>query len=341
MGKKDIAEKQLNDYAEVFADIVNVLLFGGERRISPKNLVNAQSRSMYEADGGLFDQERDNVKYWTFNGASFALLGIENQSKQEDLYPFRVISYDGASYRKQYGDRIGTLRRNTEHRKKNEEIEPIPPVFPVVTIVLYFGDEHWTYPTSLRDCLSIPEYLEPYVSDYKINVFEIAWLSDEIIAKFQSDFRYVAQMMTQNRKLKAGEIDKITLDPFQMEHSREVLALLSAMTGDLRFEKAYQVVAEGGGVDMFAAFDIYEQRGLERGREEGLEEGLERGREEGRELGREEGLKQGLNLLKSAIKELGAGVPYEQICSKYGQEIADTAKELVNEDVKMVPSEQE
>ena len=106
-----------------------------------------------------------------------------------------------------------------------------------------------------------------------------------------------------------------------MEHSREVLALLSAMTGDLRFEKAYQVVAEGGGVDMFAAFDIYEQRGRERGREEGI--------------------KQGINLLISAIKELRAGVPYEQICSKYGQEIADTAKELVNKDVQKAPGEQE
>ena len=36
MGEKDITEKTLEDYADVFADIVNVLLFdGGNRRSSP------------------------------------------------------------------------------------------------------------------------------------------------------------------------------------------------------------------------------------------------------------------------------------------------------------------
>ncbi len=78
---------------------------------------------------------------------------------------------------------------------------------------------------------------------------------------------------------------------------------------------------------MFAAFDIYEQRSYKRGFEEAYKRGFE------------EGIKLGINLLKSAIKELRAGVPYEQICSKYGQEIADTAKELVNEDVQKAPGE--
>ncbi|MBR3624222.1 MAG: hypothetical protein IKN43_12840 [Selenomonadaceae bacterium] len=36
--------------------------------------------------------------------------------------------------------------------------------------------------------LNIPPKLEPYVSDYKINVFEVAWLSDETISKFKFEF---------------------------------------------------------------------------------------------------------------------------------------------------------
>ena len=54
--------------------------------------------------------------------------------------------------------------------------------YPVVTLVLYFGtDSKWTAPKKLQDCFTIPEELKPFVSDYKINVFNIAWLSDKTI----------------------------------------------------------------------------------------------------------------------------------------------------------------
>ena len=35
MAEKDIAEKSLEEYNDVFADIVNGLLFGGESRVTP------------------------------------------------------------------------------------------------------------------------------------------------------------------------------------------------------------------------------------------------------------------------------------------------------------------
>lgn len=38
MGEKDIAEKVLEDYNDVFADIVNVLLFQGEQIVKPEQL---------------------------------------------------------------------------------------------------------------------------------------------------------------------------------------------------------------------------------------------------------------------------------------------------------------
>ena len=50
-----------------------------------------------------------------------------------------------------------------------------------MTLVLYFGLSHWNKPKNLLDCLQIPPELKPYVSDYKVNVFEIAWLEPETI----------------------------------------------------------------------------------------------------------------------------------------------------------------
>ena len=38
MGQKDISEKLLADYNDVFADILNVLLFNGEEVVDPDHL---------------------------------------------------------------------------------------------------------------------------------------------------------------------------------------------------------------------------------------------------------------------------------------------------------------
>ena len=38
MGQKDIAEKTLEAYNDVFADIVNVLIFNGKRTVKEKDL---------------------------------------------------------------------------------------------------------------------------------------------------------------------------------------------------------------------------------------------------------------------------------------------------------------
>ena len=45
MGQKDITEKLLEDYNDVFADIINGLIFKGEQRILPESLENAKVHS--------------------------------------------------------------------------------------------------------------------------------------------------------------------------------------------------------------------------------------------------------------------------------------------------------
>ena len=76
MGEKDKAERMLENYADVFADIVNVLMFGGKRLISPDELVEVDARSQFKADDGvLHEQERDVVKRWKHGKIVIAPLG--------------------------------------------------------------------------------------------------------------------------------------------------------------------------------------------------------------------------------------------------------------------------
>lgn len=108
MGIKDLTEKILEDYNDIFADIVNVLVFKGKQRIKPETLVNTGVHSQYKNDktGVLHEQERDVAKYWMNGKVQIALCGLENQTAVEPKMPLRVFGYEGASYRGQLEEKV-------------------------------------------------------------------------------------------------------------------------------------------------------------------------------------------------------------------------------------------
>lgn len=214
MGQKDITEKLLEDYNDVFADIVNVLLFRGNRIVKEESLKETKVKSQYKAEAGkLHEQERDVAKYWQDGNVLVAICGLENQTAEEKYMPLRAFSYDGASYRRQL------LSENDEN-----------PIVPVVSLVLHFGMKEWSSPHNLKGVIDIPKELEPYVNDYKANIFNIAFLDDETVQMFQSDFRIVADFFVQKRKNK----DYVP-DEHKIKHVDEMLKLLQVLTGDDRY----------------------------------------------------------------------------------------------------------
>ena len=74
MGKKDMTENYLEAYNDVFADIVNVLLFQGEKVVNPNQLRNSREHAIYKADGELHEEERDIAKYWRKKRVCIAIL---------------------------------------------------------------------------------------------------------------------------------------------------------------------------------------------------------------------------------------------------------------------------
>ena len=256
MGEKDISEKLLADYEDVFADIVNVLLFHGERRVHPDSLQSTKTVSHYKADDSrLHEQERDILKAWTGGRIQIALLGLEHQTEPEKQMPVRVIGYEGANYRSQY---------------KAKQITP------VITLVLYFGTEkRWQFPQNLKALMDIPDDLEPYVNDYRIHVFEIAWLTDEQISMFQSDFRVVARYFSEKRKNK----DYVPHDKTILNHVDAVLKLLGVMSGDHRYELILADPEQKGEVK---TMDDALTRVINEGHARGLAEGLAKGHAEER-----------------------------------------------------------
>lgn len=255
MGEKDIAEKNLEAFNDVFADIVNVLLFKGNKLMKEKDLESAVKDSMFKADGKIHQQEREVSKFWKNGEVRISIFGFENQTVQDPKMPLRVISYDGASYKQQLLDNEKDKTKDT--KKKS--------LYPVVTLVLYFGtDEKWSTHKNLLSCFNVPEELKPFVNDYKINVFNIAWLSDKTIDMFQSDFKIIAKYFQSIRIKKnyKGSTEEI-------KHVDALLKMLSVLTGDNSFEEVYN---EGnlnkGGVTMCEVVEKIKNEGADRGKAE-------------------------------------------------------------------------
>ena len=80
MGQTDLSEKILVAYDDVFADIVNVLMFNGQKKIQPEELEDRGTKDFYKEKGMLHELERDVVKRWRKGEVRFACIGIENQT---------------------------------------------------------------------------------------------------------------------------------------------------------------------------------------------------------------------------------------------------------------------
>ncbi len=274
MAKKDMGEKLLADYNDVFADIVNAYFSITSRSIGrkipevkPENLRNTRPRSIYKAEGSIHEQERDIVKLWVSEGIVLCLVGLENQTEMDYDMVLRVFGYEGADYRKQL------LKRKKER-------------YFVITIVLYYGtDTRWTAPVDLFSRLNVPEGFREHVNNCKVNVLELAWLTDEEASYFKSDFRFVVDYLRQVRANK----DYVP-EESAVEHIDEMLKLMEIFTGDRRFEDAQKKLEkmreEGEEKIMIRSFlRDAEERGIAIGVEQGLEQGIAMGVEQGIEQG--------------------------------------------------------
>jgi len=276
LAEKDFREKRFEDFDDVFADIINGLIFNGETRVDENDLESGMSRSAYKVEEEFEEQERDVKKFWKSGSIRLAVFGLENQTGEDPDYIFRDFGYDGAEYRDQVRRRNEIRRKNAKMKKEDPEAKllPVPEFYPVVTLVLYFGDTHWKGSLNLKDHLKIPAGLEDYVSDYHANLFEIAFLSEEQVMRFKSDFRYVAEFFVATRMRKEGKDPVFTVTPAHLIHVEEFIELMNAITKSRKFSDLPKLIKERGNESMYTIlFDEAEERGEKRGERRGERRG--------------------------------------------------------------------
>lgn len=251
MKEKDITEKVLLNFNDVFADVVNGTIFDGKDIVKSEDLEEASTVTQYKDDENIpHEQTRDVAKFWKKNGVIFSFVGIENQTVPDKDMILRVCSYDGVTYRNQQG---------------NEKI------YPVFTIVIYWGKTKWNVPTTLKERIACPAELDELVSDHKFKLLDMVRLSYDEIEKYKSDFSFIAGIIAKEEEYEPNQEE--------IKHPEEVLDLLNLLTNDKRFatakEEVRKIKKEGGTVDMCGFLDKIENRGIEKGIEQGIEQGKE------------------------------------------------------------------
>ena len=140
---------------------------------------------------------------------------------------------------------------------------------------------------------------------YHIAVIELAWLTDEQIARLTGDLKVLAVFL---RKMRLNQLDD--WPDIEITYVPEVLDLLKEITGHKRFEQEKcNFTNLQRRINMCELFEKHDSAliekgktiGLEKGREEGKREGREEGKREGREEGKREGKKEGKAEMASAI----------------------------------------
>ena len=253
MGQKDLTEKSLESYPDVFADIVNVFLYKGEQVVLAENLQAAPTETLYPAKHGrLRNQFHDVSKYEMHDGKIKVQYTLENETKAKWKTVLRKAGYGGAVYRSQYDGRE---------------------VFPFVSMVLFWGKGHWQAPKSLEQLFDSDVAQKEYIDNIRLHVHEMAHLPQEVRDRFRSDMRIVVDFLAEGQNYIPSK-QKII-------HLEALLLMLNALTGDNRYEEIILDMQDEqnkmGGVSMCELLDKYETRGREAGMADGMAKGMANG----------------------------------------------------------------
>jgi len=250
MGEKDLTQKELESFPDVFADCVNALLGESAKSICllTEHLVPAPTETIYSVPGARRKNQFEDVGMYEMDGEEIiSLYRIENQTRVDRKMILRKISYEGATYRTQYGGKS---------------------VYPIVSMVLYWGRDRWNAPKSLYKLMHEKgRQYSRYVEDARLHVFEMAHLPKEIRQRFGSDMRIVVDYLAEGSAYEPTN-QKIL-------HVDALLGMLRALSGDERYEELSRILTreEKEEISMCELLDKYEKRGERRGERRGEQRG--------------------------------------------------------------------
>ena len=271
MGALDTEAKQYLGKKETFADAFNYLIYDGKQVIDPMNLQEMDTSLIalpYGNNARLPVQKyRDLLRVWeamTDGNTVYVILGAEIQNSIHYAMPVRDLLYDAIGYSKQVEETRRSLKQDLSDEAEitadagvvkikltSEEFlsgfRKTDKLIPIITAVIYVGEEPWDGPKSLLEMMDIKDKrLIPFLNDYKLNTISAVDMDDLDFHKFATDLGDVMKIL----KHQKGDADKIIE---QMNHRKidpdAAFFLKKAANLDLEFER------EEDGIDMCTSLE--------------------------------------------------------------------------------------
>lgn len=207
MGKGNAAVKQWLGNKNRYADLFNGIVFEGKKVVLPEELEPIESESDIlitdkNENTKELQRHRDLIMRWK-KGAFLVVLGCENQAKVHYAMPVRNMLYDGLSYTEQIKKLREQHRKNENGKMTDSEFLSgfckSDKIYPVITIVFYYGKEPWDAGKSLYEMFpeeileSQFQVLEKYVPNYRINLVEAG--NVERCELFRTDLQEIFGML--------------------------------------------------------------------------------------------------------------------------------------------------
>ncbi len=312
MGHIDTITKEYMRDNRVFADVCNC--FFKQKLVSPDALQEIDTTEIFVSD--IWDNEedtaqkaRDVVKECAVAMAddkvSYVIFGVENQTHIDYSMAMRVYIYNAMRYSAQLRDitRAHKALKDLKGTERLSQFGKTDRFKPVITIVVYYGEEPWNASLDLYGLLADgSENLRPFINNFTITVIELSKLSDEVLMQFQSDLREVASFL---KYAKDGDKLKEVIQSNENFQTMDILAakVVKALTGSqIEIDESQEEF------NMCKAITDLETKAENRGLEKGMLEGRLEGRLEGKMEGKLEGKLEERRNIVIAMQESGMSV---------------------------------
>ncbi|MBD5540581.1 MAG: hypothetical protein HDR00_05205 [Lachnospiraceae bacterium] len=314
MGKRDLDLKSYLSDRRRYADIYNGSIFQGGQLLKAEELEPVETVVTRAGKEGRVERTSDIVMRQKTTGDLFALWILENQETIDYSMPVRVMLKEALEYDRQVKE---LKRANAAEYKKNPKncgkggvrhsavtsgeylykVRKGERIYPVNTLIVYWGKEPWDGPKSLHDFLDfgsediqLQKELKRLVPEYPLHILDLN--ADTDYSKFQTELRTVFELYRYRNDKK--EFMEYVEGHEECRHlDEESCRIIGRFTNTENLLLKTDKDKEEKDMDVGTAiWDI---------REEGVQEGFKRGISQGIS----QGISRGMKALVEAYKELG------------------------------------
>ena len=333
----DKAEKVFVGCRDVFAELINGLVYEGKEVLREEAILPGPTESIYrskakaklDSDLKVDSTSRTNTEWKqeevghnpekgkVLSCRKNALFEMKNQFRDVSMYEIEDGKVQALYNLENQSaiDRRMPLRcagydgaaYRSQYREKKEQ-----GVYPVISLVLNWGEKPWDAARSVREMVGCfrKEELDDYIDRNKIHVFDMRFLPMEVRERFQGDMRVILDYLSDRESLLRRRQ--------KLKNPEEVMPMLYALSKDDRYLESIKFMGEGEEKSMCDLLDEAENRGIARGRAEGIERG------------KEQGLRRGIQVLITTCHEVGLSmeITMQKLKEKYGLDEAEARKDM-------------